>query len=232
MDEKIRQRALRRLLRITLPDGKVLCYKSATMTFVEALQKIEADKLKEVKLESYHLPLISQEVYPRFKDWMKPLSNGWYVNVQSDSDQKYMQLVSIAQQLGLDWKIEVGSDFTPSNDKVPQRKKRETQRLMVKFPDGTTICNANPVDTFRRTIEKIGVEMLIRKGAQYSGKPLITPTKQYNGQIEIGEKRWLMIPPQTKDKLKTLIIISATLHLSLEVTQRANQSQERTLEFG
>lgn len=72
MDEKVRQRALRRFLRITLPDGKVLCYKSATMTFVEALQKIEADKLKEVKLESYHLPLISQEVYPRFKDWMKP----------------------------------------------------------------------------------------------------------------------------------------------------------------
>ena len=27
MGEKIRQRALRRLLRITLPDGKVLCYK-------------------------------------------------------------------------------------------------------------------------------------------------------------------------------------------------------------
>lgn len=131
MDEKIRQRALRRLLCITLSDGKVLCYKSATMTFVEALQKIDVDKLNEVKLESYHLPLISKEIYPRFKNWMKPLGNGWYVNVQSDSDQKYMQLVSIAQQLGQDWKIEVGSDFTPSDNKVPQRKKRETQRLMV-----------------------------------------------------------------------------------------------------
>jgi len=153
MDEKVRQRALRRFLRITLPDGKVLCYKSATMTFVEALQKIEADKLKEVKLESYHLPLISQEVYPRFKDWMKPsVMDG--INVQSDSDQKYMQLVSIAQQLGLDWKIEVGSDFTPSDDKVPQ-------------------C-----------------------------------------------------------KIKTLIIISATMHLNLDVAQWANQSQEGTLEFG
>ena len=43
---------------------------------------------------------------------------------------------------------------------------------------------------------------------------------------------WLMIPPQTKDKLKTLIIISATMHLNLDVAQRANQSQERTLEFG
>ena len=157
MDELVRQRRIRRLLRVTFPDGKVLCYKSATMTFVEALQMISTDKLGEIKLESYHLPLISQEIYPRFKEWMKPIKDGWCVNVQSDSDQKYMQLVSINQQLDLKWKIEVGADFTPSDDKVPQRKKREAQRLMVKFPDGTTICEANPVDTFRRTIEKIGI---------------------------------------------------------------------------
>lgn len=33
-------------------------------------------------------------------------------------------------------------------------------------------------------------------------------------------------------KIKTLIIISATMHLNLDVAQRANQSQEGTLEFG
>ncbi len=223
MDENVRQRKLRRLLRISFPDGKVLCFKSATMTFVEALSMIDSERFQEVKLESYHLPLISQEIYPRFKDWMKPIGEGWYVNVQSDSDQKYMQLVSIKQQLGLDWKIEVGPDFNPSDDKVTQRKKREAQRLMVKFTDGICICDANPVDTFVHTIEKVGVEALMRKGAQYSGKPLITPIKQYNGQIEIGEKRWLMIPPQTKDKLKTLKIISAQMHLNLEIIQRPNQ---------
>ena len=232
MAENIRQRALRRLLRVTLADGKVLCYKSATMTFVEALRLIGTDRLKEVKLENCHLPLISQEIYPRYKEWMKPIGEGWYVNTQSDSDQKYMQLVSIKQQLGLDWKIEVGADFTPSDDKVPQRKKREAQRLMVKFPDGSCICDANPVDTFVHTIEKVGVDLLMRKESQYSGKPLITSTKQYNGQIEIAEKRWLTIPPQTKDKLKTLKIISATLRLNLEVIQHTNQSLEGELEFG
>lgn len=232
MDENVRQRRQRRLLRVTFPDGKVLCYKSATMTFVEALQNIDTDKLNEVKLESYHLPLISQEIYPRFKEWMKPIKDGWYVNVQSDSDQKYMQLVSIKQQLDLDWKIEIGADFTPSNDKVPQRKKREAQRLMVKFADGTTICEANPVDTFIRAIEKIGIEILMRKGVQYSGKPLITLTKQYNGQIEVSERRWLTIPPQTRDKLITLRIVSATMHFPLVVLQRANKSQEGTLEIG
>lgn len=226
MDENVRQRRLRRLLRVTFPDGKELCYKSATMTFVDALKMIAPERFHDVKLENCHLPLISQELYPRFKKWMKPICEGWYVNTQSDSDQKYMQLVSIKQQLGLDWKIEVGSDFTPSDDKVPQRKKREAQRLMVKFPDGTCICEANPVNTFVHAIEKIGVETLIRKGAQYSGKPLITHIKQYNGQIEIGDKRWVMIPPQTKDKLKTLKIIGAQVHLNLEIIQRPNQNPE------
>ena len=231
MEENVRQRRLRRLLRITFPDGKVLCYKSATMTFVEALQTIGAERFQEVKLESCHLPLISQEIYPRFKDWMKPIGDGWYVNVQSDSDQKYMQLVSIKQQLGLDWIIEIGSDFTPSNDKVPQRKKRVAQKLKVKFPDGNCICDANPVDTFVHAIEKIGVETLMRKEVKYSGKPLITLIKQYSGQIEIGDKRWLVIPPQTKDKLVMLRMICATMHLPLVVTQYANQSSEGTLDF-
>lgn len=226
MDENIRQRKLRRLLRVTFPDGNVLCYKSATMTFVDALKMIAPERFQEVKLDSYHLPLISQEIYPRFKEWMKPIGEGWYVNTQSDSDQKYMQLVSIKQQLGLDWKIEVGPDFKPSDDQVPQRKKREAQKLKVKFPDGTCISDANPVDTFMQTIEKIGIEALMRKGAQYSGKPLITPTKQYNGQIEIGNKRWLTIPPQTKDKLKTLKVISAQMHLNLEIIQHSNQCQK------
>ena len=60
----------------------------------------------------------------------------------------------------------------------------------------------------------------------FSGKPLITPTKQYNGQIEIGNKRWLTIPPQTKDKLKTLKVISAQMHLNLEIIQHSNQCQK------
>jgi hypothetical protein len=40
-----------------------------------------------------------------------------------------------------------------------------------------------------------------------------------------------MIPPQTKDKLKTLKIISATMRLDLQIIQRSNQSPESALEF-
>lgn len=230
MDETVRQRAKKKLIRVTFPDGNVLCYKSTTMTFVEALQKIDVNRLQEIKLENCHYPLIFQEKNPKFKGEMRLIRDGWYVNTQSDSRSKYMQLTSINQQLGLNWKIEIGEDFTPTDDKAPQRKNREAQKLKVKFPDGTIFDDANPVDVFIHTIEKIGVELLMRKEAQYCGKPLITTTKQYNGQKEIGERRWLMIPLQTKDKLKTLNIISATLRLNLEVIQRPNQSQERALE--
>ena len=50
--------------------------------------------------------------------------------------------------------------------------------------------------------------------------------------IPVGDSGHIEIRPLTKDKLKTLIIISATMHLNLDVAQWANQSQERTLEFG
>jgi hypothetical protein len=85
--------------------------------------------------------------------------------------------------------------------------------------------------TFIRTLEKIGIESLMRKGVLYSGKPLVTSAKLYNGQIEIGNKCWLTIPTLTKDKLKALKIVSASMCLNLEVIQQPNQSKEAELEF-
>ena len=61
MDENVRQRKLRRLLSVTFSDGNVLCYKSATMTFVKTLSMIDAERFQEVKLDSYHLYLKSSE---------------------------------------------------------------------------------------------------------------------------------------------------------------------------
>lgn len=64
--QTLRSRAERKLLRITFNDGSVVCYKNATMTFVEALRKIGVHKLSSVNLELSHHPLFSKEVYPRF----------------------------------------------------------------------------------------------------------------------------------------------------------------------
>ena len=111
----------------------------------------------------------------------------------------------------------MGTDFITSDAKVVKQKKKNI-KLLVKFPDGEYVGGENPIDTFIDTIWKIGVEEVKRRGMEYCGKPLITTVKQYNGQIQVGENRWLTIPPQTKDKAKMLVVINAVMRLNLEVS--------------
>lgn len=218
MEDNLRQRAKRNLLRVTFPDGKVICHKSATMTFIEALAEIGSGKFDKITTENCHLPLLSREIYPKYKDWMKPVCDGWYVNAQSDTGQKYMQLTSIKKQLNLNIEVEMGADFITSDVKVVQKSKKRDNKLLVKFPDGEYIGGENPIDTFLETIWKIGVDELKRKGIEYCGKPMVTFSKQFIGQVQVGENRWLTIPPQTKDKLKMLRVISSTMRLGLEIS--------------
>lgn len=218
MEDNLRQRAKRNLLRVTFPDGKVICHKSATMTFIEALAEIGSDKFDKITTGNCHLPLLSREIYPKYKDWMKPVCDGWYVNAQSDTGQKYMQLTSIKKQLDLNIEVEMGADFITSDVKVVQKSKKRDNKLLVKFPDGEYIGGENPIDTFLETIWKIGVDELKRKGIEYCGKPMVTFSKQFIGQVQVGENRWLTIPPQTKDKLKMLRVISLTMRLGLEIS--------------
>ena len=218
MEEHLNQRAKRNLLRVTLPNGKVICHKSVTMTFIETLVEIGSDNFEKITTESCRLPLLSKEIYPRFKDYMKPVCDGWYVNIQSDTRQKYMQLISIKQQLNLDLEVEMGTDFITSDVKIVHKTKKRDNKLLVKFPDGEYIGGENPIDTYLEAIWKIGIDVLKRKEIEYMGKPLITFAKMYNRQIQVGENRWLIVPPTTKDKYKMLRVISSTLRLNLEIS--------------
>ncbi len=218
MDEQLRQRAKKNLLRVSFPNGNVICHKSATMTFIEALVTIGSQNFEKITTENCRLPLLSREIYPRYKDWMKPVCDGWYVNTQSDTGQKYMQLNSIKTQLGIDMEVEIGTDFITSDVKVEQKKMKRDTKLLVKFPDGEYIGCPNPIDTLLETIWKIGVEEIRRKGIEFSGKPVITYSKQYNGQVQVGENLWLTVPNQTKDKYKMLLIIKAMMRLNMEVS--------------
>jgi hypothetical protein len=218
MDEKLRQRAKNSLLRVTFPDGKIICHKNATMTFVEALKEIGPENFEMITIENCHLPLLSKDIYPNFARWMKPVCDGWFVNAQSDTAQKYLQLTSIKNQLNLDIKIEMGTDFATSDEKVVQKSKERAKKLQIKFSDGEIIEDYNPIDTFLKTIRKIGVEEILRKEIEYARKPLITLAKQYNGQVEVENKRWVVVPPQTKDKAKMLRVINSIMRSGLEIS--------------
>lgn len=218
MEEVKRDRARRKLLRVTFPNGKVLCYKSTTDTMIATMQEFGDDVIANIKLQSCHLPLLSKEIYPKYKEWMKPVCNGWYLNTQSNSDTKFLQLNAINEQLSLGLKIELGEDFIAQDNPNKEKRTRTKGEILVKLPDGQCFANNSITNTFLELIREIGIDKIKQKELTWCGKPLITTSKMFNGQVQIDNERWIVVPNTTKDKVKLLRVIGAMLRINIEIT--------------
>ena len=218
MEEVKRDRARRKLLRVTFPNGKVLCYKSTTDTMIATMQELGDDVIANIKLQSCHLPLLSKEIYPKYKEWMKPVCNGWYLNTQSNSDTKFLQLNAINEQLSLGLKIELREDFVAQDNPNKEKRTRTKGEILVKLPDGQCFANNSITNTFLEVIREIGIDKIKQKELTWCGKPLITTSKVFNGQVQIDNERWIIVPNTTKDKAKLLRVIGAMLRINMEIT--------------
>lgn len=218
MEEVKRDRARRKLLRVTFPNRKVLCYKSTTDTMIATMQELGDGVIANIKLQSCHLPLLSKEIYPKYKEWMKPVCNGWYLNTQSNSDTKFLQLNAINEQLSLGLKIELREDFVAQDNPNKEKRTRTKGEILVKLPDGQCFANNSITNTFLELIREIGIDKIKQKELTWCGKPLITTSKMFNGQVRIDNERWIIVPNTTKDKVKLLRVIGAMLRINMEIT--------------
>lgn len=218
MDEEVkRSRAKKKLLRVTFPNGKVICYNNATSTMIAVLNEIGEDLFSSIKLEMCHLPLLSKEIYPKYQKDMKPICEGWYLNAQSNSDTKFLQLMSINDQLHLGLKIELGAGFDTVEDPGKEKRTRSRDKLLVKMPDGEYIANNSALETFLEVVWKLGIEDIRKKKLSWCGNPLITSKKMVYNQIQIDSERWIIVPNSTKEKVKLLRVIGAMLHIKMDI---------------
>ena len=219
-DEKVGRRGYsqKKLLRVTFPDGTVLCYKNVTMTFVEALRKIGVDKLQNVHLDIYKRPIITREIYEGFEADIKPLDNGWYVFACGDSTEKYLRLTTIINQLQIEGiTVEIGTDFETSNIKGFSKARKKVGGLLIQFADGEFVGGESPKDSYIPALTKMGLDTRCYKGFEDRGEELVTRYNKYKGQVQSGGK-WITIPGQTKDKIRALERISQKLNLGLKIT--------------
>jgi len=158
------------------------------------------------------------QIYPQYKEWMKPVCDGWYLNAQSNSDSKYLQLRSINEQFSLGLNIELGTDFETEKKPIKEKKSRTKDKLLVKFPDGEYVGNDSAMETFLEVVWKLGIDDIMRKNLTWGSNSLITTSKVINSQVQVGENRWIIVPGTTKDKVKLLRVIMALLHTNLEIT--------------
>lgn len=212
-----RPRAQKRIIRVTFPDGTIFCYKNATITFTEALRKIGADKVAGLNMEWRHNSLCSKEPIPGFEQYMKPLDNGWLVNTQSDSAEKFLILKSVITKLNVDCTVEIGEDFETTKAKGFTKSKQKIGCLLIKFADGEFVGGDSPKDSYIQAITKIGVDAICYKCIEDHGQELVTRYNKYKGQVQCGDK-WITIPSQTKDKIRSLERISQKLNLGLKIT--------------
>ena len=219
-DEKVGRRGYsqKKLLRVTFPDGTVICYKNVTMTFVEALRKIGVDKLQNVQLDIYKRPIITREIYEGFEADIKPLDNGWYVFACGDSTEKYLRLTTIIKQLEIEGiNVEIGTDFETSSVKGFTKAKKKVGGLLIQFADGEFVGGESPKDSYIQAITKIGLDIICQKGFEDHGEELVTRYNKYKNQVQSGSK-WITIPGQTKDKIRALERVSQKLGLGLKMT--------------
>lgn len=218
MEEEIkRPRAKKKLLRVTFPNGKVICYKNATSTMIAVLNEIGEEKFPSIKLELCHLPLLSREIYPRYKKDMKPICEGWYLNAQTNSDGKFLQLKAINDQLDLGLKIETGTGFETQEEPDKERRSKSKDKLLIKMPDGEYIANDSALDTFLEVVWQLGIEDIRKKDLSWGGNPLVTNKKIAKNQVQVDSNRWIIVPNTTKDKVKLLRVIGAMLHIKMDI---------------
>lgn len=217
-DERYRMRAKRKLLKVKFPNGKEFCFSNVTTTMIEALKEIGSERFPLITLEMCKLPLITRELYPRFQNYMKPICDGWYLNSQSNTDTKYLQLRAINEALQLGLIVEIGMDLDPQENPNKGTQTRPKDKLLVRFSDGEYIANDSSLETFLETVWKIGINDIARRDIQWCGRSLITTYKENNRQVQVDTLKWINVPPTTKDRAKLLRVISLHLKIDLEIT--------------
>lgn len=95
---------------------------------------------------------------------------------------------------------------------------RDGKEFCYKFPDGEYFANTNSTDTFLEVVWQLGIDEIKRKDLQWGDKPLITHTRLYRGQVQVGENRWIYVPDSTQNKVKLLRVISAMLRIKLDIS--------------
>lgn len=216
---KIQVREKRKRIRCSFPDGTQMCSASATQTMIDAICKIGVERVAQLNMEVCHIPLVAHEVNSRYARWTKKIDDQWFLMAQSDTKQKYIQMVSIVKQLGIDVKVELGDfdTFEPVNAQRLETKRKRKVKLEVTLGEQTFAHGSDTILTFLDVVEHIGVDKVKKTGIQVGKFPIVTSGKRANNQAETSTGEWLTVPTQIKDKYKILRVISSMTHTPMEI---------------
>lgn len=183
-----------------------------------ALAKIGKERFPEIKLEIGGQPIVSQQIHPKYKAYMRVICDGWYLNTQSDNDCRYMQMKSISDALGLGLKVEVGTDFKAQTMPGRAARHRAKETLRIHFPeDDTYIALESAQDGYLEAVRKIGINKIVNRRIPYKSYTLATRVRESSRQLPVDDC-WIYIPGSIKDKALMLRTIALCLRIQIDVS--------------
>lgn len=227
----IQRQSPKRLI-VTTPEPRIIFHSTAESTFIETLSWIGGARVAKVGLKISNMPLVTRRPYACFAKYMKPIGDGWYVNMIGTTSDKFLKLCAINNNLQLGMKIETVDDspFIRSKDnieflekEVPQldlgkKKSRSTDNTLCVTYNGCTydFNNRYGKTQFASVIEAIGAESVWHLGLKMGQKDLITVLRINDRQYPCSSY-WVNSPTSAKQKRKILLVIKAMLHLDMAI---------------
>lgn len=205
------------VIRVTLPDGKEICYRSPLHTFVEVLKWIGEERFEDIPVKINGRPIVSHDTYP-IKNYTIEILPGWHFIKQADTRERYLKLLAINNGMNLGMKIEIG-DFKA--DKNPSLNKccRPKSLLRVTMPNGECIDYDSYRDVFMTVIDKLGPRSVSAK-ANFdwsSNQPLFTATNPDGIRVKVADSLFLALPQTVKQAATMLKLIAKRLGIATDI---------------
>lgn len=90
-------------LKVTLPDGRVICYDKAAQTLADVVEYIGFERVESLNWSVSSQPFVSRERYPRNQQE----KDGWYVTSHSSTSYKKQQIEKLSELFGLSLNVEI-----------------------------------------------------------------------------------------------------------------------------
>ena len=97
------QKASPTMLKVTFPDGEVICCDTAAGTFLESFRKVGFEKAAALGLKKGEHPIISTQQHN--SDW-KDMRDGFFVRAPLSNERKKKLLVKVSSKLNLRLRVE------------------------------------------------------------------------------------------------------------------------------
>lgn len=136
-------------LRVTFPNGTVICQKTAIDTMVAVLQKIGLDRIPQVGITHNGYNLVGRVKRPTAPDriWQHEC-DGWYIYSNISNDKKAADLQSVSEYYKLSLKIENGKPDTPAEElHIPLKRGRKPRQ--TDYGDNTEL-----IEKFQKYVEQ------------------------------------------------------------------------------